>query len=430
MFMSTNDGKNENSGFIKIAIAIIAISLEVLCVAGIKYIDACQRGDNLTSSAATTEATTQQSDDDIDDTTAQTDTNDTEEQSVSAGDIYDLSQKTGLLHKDLPEWETPDMCTDIKQVANAFDEYVLSASTDGLTIPTNGVPEDDISLLNSYIRQHLGVASSCVMVDGKCKIDIEYDDQFFVYRYIVYGVPIPDDNERANALYEALVEMLSAVNMEDMSDYDKELMFHDYITGIADYDYAALTDPKDRDAYTAYGLFIDHECVCEGYSEAMNLLLTIAGIDNYYIRGEASNGSNTDGHAWNQVCIDGDWYHVDATWDDKGDNGISYEFFNVPDAVIGTNHSWEDGYWPECTSMEANYYEYNDLYFSTQDELVAYLSDNSDEIGNKVHVVVGDYDAASYDFSKLVGILWQGGQCYHSVEKLSDDYTYIILYKN
>ena len=120
----------------------------------------------------------------------------------------------------------------------------MSASTDGLTIPTNGVSEDDISLINSYIRQHLGVASSYVMVDGKCKIDIEYDDQFFVYRYIVYGVPIPDDNERANALYEALVEMLSAVNMEDMSDYDKELMFHDYITGIADYDYAALTDPK------------------------------------------------------------------------------------------------------------------------------------------------------------------------------------------
>ena len=46
----------------------------------------------------------------------------------------------------------------------------------------------------------------------------------------------------------------------------------------------------------------------------MNLLLTIAGIDNYYISGEASSGSNTDGHAWNQVCIDGDWYHVDATW--------------------------------------------------------------------------------------------------------------------
>ena len=95
MFMSTNDGKNENLGFIKIAIAIIAILLEVLCVAGIKYIDACQRGDNLSSSAATTEATTQQSDDDIDDTTAQTDTNDTEEQSVSAGDICDLSQKNG-----------------------------------------------------------------------------------------------------------------------------------------------------------------------------------------------------------------------------------------------------------------------------------------------------------------------------------------------
>lgn len=150
----------------------------------------------------------------------------------------------------------------------------------------------------------------------------------------------------------------------------------------------------------------------------------------WHISGEVSSGSNTDGHAWNQVCIDGDWYHVDATWDDKGDNGISYEFFNVPDAVIGTNHSWKDGYWPECTSMKANYYEYNDLYFSTQDELVAYLSDNSDVIGNKVHVVVGDYDAASYDFSKLVGILWQGGQCYHSVEKLSDDYTYIILYKN
>ena len=31
-------------------------------------------------------------------------------------------------------------------------------------------------------------------------------------------------------------------------------------------------------------------------------------------------------HAWNAVKLDGLWYNIDVTWDDKN-NGVSYDYF-------------------------------------------------------------------------------------------------------
>ena len=62
--------------------------------------------------------------------------------------------------------------------------------------------------------------------------------------------------------------------------------------------------------YTSYGAFVNHNAVCQGYALAFKVLMDRAGIPCCYVSSDAIN------HAWNMVRLDGNWYHVDVTWDD------------------------------------------------------------------------------------------------------------------
>ena len=89
-----------------------------------------------------------------------------------------------------------------------------------------------------------------------------------------------------------------------MTDMDKLVWIHDYIDRITTY----KLDESNGFVHTAVGPFYYGYSVCDGYAKAMNLLLHEVGI-------EADKVSN-EGHAWSLVKIDGEYYHVDATWDD------------------------------------------------------------------------------------------------------------------
>ena len=50
---------------------------------------------------------------------------------------------------------------------------------------------------------------------------------------------------------------------------------------------------------------------------------------------------STDTHVWNAVYLDNNWYHIDVTNDDIGNN-ISYEFFMLDseDIHYDENHNY------------------------------------------------------------------------------------------
>ncbi len=66
----------------------------------------------------------------------------------------------------------------------------------------------------------------------------------------------------------------------------------------------------------------------------MKYFLDYLDIESMIVVGSA-NGEN---HAWNIVNIDGDYYHIDATWDDPvtddGTDTIIYDYFNLKDKDI------------------------------------------------------------------------------------------------
>jgi transglutaminase-like putative cysteine protease len=143
---------------------------------------------------------------------------------------------------------------------------------------------------------------------------------------------------------------------------------HDYVVNRLHYDYDALKliEAKDYEhtpPQTAEAVFERRAGVCEGYARLMVALGKAAGVEiafvTGYIRDSARRLEISDdpwdtnrsealegvGHAWNAVKLDGQWYLIDATWDDpsKGDHTTTYLF--VPPRYMVFDHFPEDESW-------------------------------------------------------------------------------------
>ncbi len=115
----------------------------------------------------------------------------------------------------------------------------------------------------------------------------------------------------------AVGEILSAA---PEGDYEKILYFHDTILSLCSYnDYAAsYYEPLTCEAY---GALVMGDAVCEGYAKAMKLLCDGAGIPCEIVGGTAQGQK----HMWNAVYLDGEYFIVDATFDDA--EGGTYDYF-------------------------------------------------------------------------------------------------------
>jgi hypothetical protein len=161
-------------------------------------------------------------------------------------------------------------------------------------------------------------------------------------------------------LNEKADEIISAIIKPGMSDYQKELVIHDYIIRNARYDsdnYYSGTIPELD--YTAYGILVDGVGVCEGYAKAMSLLSSKAGIESILVTGKAVSNQqtgSTESHAWNIVKIDGHYYQIDTTWDDYDyGNTVDYDYFNITDSQMAKDHTWDRSKYPQCISTEESY---------------------------------------------------------------------------
>ena len=113
-----------------------------------------------------------------------------------------------------------------------------------------------------------------------------------------------DKSEIKNTLAEidkATEEILLYID-PDMTDFEKIIAVHDYMINNYVYD---ITD-----ADQTMLIMLDKVGVCAAYSEAFQHMMNTLGIEGTLVRSEAM------GHIWNMVKLDGEWYHIDVTWDD------------------------------------------------------------------------------------------------------------------
>lgn len=74
------------------------------------------------------------------------------------------------------------------------------------------------------------------------------------------------------------------------------------------------------------------------------VLLDRNGVETTYIRGNTSGGS----HGWNLVKLNGEWYHLDVTWNDAG--GDRKTFYLVTDEFMKQSHIWNTSNYPKSAS--------------------------------------------------------------------------------
>lgn len=117
--------------------------------------------------------------------------------------------------------------------------------------------------------------------------------------------------------YEKMKQVINYCHeqMKGMSDIDKIIWINDFLVNTADY----VNDESDLIVHAAAGPLTLGYCVCQGYAEAMEYLLDLEGIDNYYV--------SSSNHGWIGVKIDGEYYHVDPTWNDTRNSSKMQHYY-------------------------------------------------------------------------------------------------------
>ena len=139
----------------------------------------------------------------------------------------------------------------------------------------------------------------------------------------------------------------------DGSEYAKALWLHDWLLDQLEYDKTLKWSSAESALTRGLG-------TCQSYESAYAKLLTAAGIENSETR------DKYDGHTWNAVKLDGQWYQTDCTWDDSSDNWYSFDqrhlYFGLTDELMAIAHPGHskiyttDTYATRSTSLADNYF--------------------------------------------------------------------------
>ena len=125
-------------------------------------------------------------------------------------------------------------------------------------------------------------------------------------------------NSKIDELYPTLVT--STDTRENIKNV------HDYIINNSKYD----SDRSDNGIVNyrsdiAYGPLFDGYAICGGYTDLMQLFLEKMNVKSYRV--------SSNSHIWNAVYLDGEWYHLDLTWDDPvvsdGKDYLNHDYFLI-----------------------------------------------------------------------------------------------------
>lgn len=164
--------------------------------------------------------------------------------------------------------------------------------------------------------------------------------------------------EKNRMVLDAAFAILAGTITQDMTDYQRELAIHDYITAHGRYDPDANSNAPDAapdpDNDNPYGLLVNGVGICRGYVSTFQLLMDLLDMECVTVEGR----SGSRDHAWNMVRLDGEWYCVDVTWDDPSRGQPTHRYFNVTSQFLRqTNHQWDQSGVPEATATRWAYGE-------------------------------------------------------------------------
>lgn len=136
--------------------------------------------------------------------------------------------------------------------------------------------------------------------------------------------------EQIEQIEKKLDEIVAEIINDNDDNRTRIRKMHDYIINNTRYDIVRTnTGQSQYQSHNAYGLFLENYAICNGYTDAMAIYLSRLNINNYKISTLAEMINDSDyGHVWNALFLDGEWLHLDLTWDDPvSDDGKDYLFY-------------------------------------------------------------------------------------------------------
>ena len=205
---------------------------------------------------------------------------------------------------------------------------------------------------------------------------------------LTYGASAEESEVLQKQIDEAAQAYLKGIT-DEMSAYDVAIRLYGRLIAMVDYDSIALEEQRAEGGVdqhsidylrTICGVFLRKSAVCEGYARAIQYLLQKCGIECAEVaghvwqdRGKAGGGG---AHAWNILKIDGDYYYLDVTWDDRSntnqtikvkDFGFAYFCITTDELLRSREVDLCPTDLPECTATRANYYTHNGLVLDRYD---------------------------------------------------------------
>lgn len=190
---------------------------------------------------------------------------------------------------------------------------------------------------------------------------------------VLYYNDLADDLEGNRGRIEAAVQEFLDAAASCATPQEQERLIHDMLLRQVVYEEGA---PYNQNIYSTLA---EGKTVCSGYAKAFQYLMQRLGIPCYYCVGRSVNPceeteeeelSSAEEHAWNIICLNGEYYNVDVTWDDtvlEEEGLIYYGYYNQTDEEFQRDHVrlGTSGMLPECNDGS---YTYEALY-GTEAEL-------------------------------------------------------------
>lgn len=252
------------------------------------------------------------------------------------------------------------------------DVTIDNGDWDATSILTKGVPKeltlitsdiDNISkkltdimdvLLSSYEGVHGWQTSLCsfdtLSADSVCRIS---------YTYI-----LPQQQLRqlqGKSIFAAKNIWKSILGKSKVPQFVKPFLALSYLTQECCYDQRAFDEvdsnpsliPTDPIPHLAYGPLVEKRGICSGLAWAFKTLMDEANIECLCVSGFLKEDLK-NGHMWNLVKIDGQYYHVDPTWGIK-DDGVFVSCLMQPDSMIKSTHLWQMDKYPAARGVRFDY---------------------------------------------------------------------------
>ena len=183
------------------------------------------------------------------------------------------------------------------------------------------------------------------------------------------------EKEEKEKQIKAVAEEITAQIAPEASDYEKVKYVYETIIYNTEYDMEAV------DNQNICSVFLNRASVCQGYAKAMQYLLNRLKVPATLVVGTVETG---EGHVWNLVKADNEYYYVDVTWGDasyqvqnKEENtviadtpAINYDYLCVTTEELTRTHSLSEMVpLPLCDCMDDNYYVREGAYFVEADDV-------------------------------------------------------------